>query len=161
MVPTSEIMARCEPTGINIFTYNVDKSKLSVESSPWIESASFTRRLPGTILVRVTERTPVIFVPCGDEMWLADKHGRILGKDTVDYPNLIALTGVEESQIIPGQFLDRPKYAWGLTIFLNLGPKTLEMLSEIQMQEGNCNLILNNGCLVLWVRKGLMQEVLH
>jgi cell division protein FtsQ len=51
--------------GTNVAHLNTDDVAARLETSPWIESASVTRDLPSTIIVRVQERAPVAAVEGG------------------------------------------------------------------------------------------------
>ncbi len=46
---------------------------------PWVERASVTRSWPGTITVRLVERTPVATMGTGSAAVLVDEEGRVLG----------------------------------------------------------------------------------
>lgn len=51
-----------------------------VESLPWVEHASVQRKLPGRVRIRVTERTPAVWVRrAADRVTLVDPTGRVLG----------------------------------------------------------------------------------
>jgi cell division protein FtsQ len=52
-----------------------------VQAHPQIERAVVTRRLPGTIVVEITERRPVALVPSPDGLRAVDDHGRRLPLD--------------------------------------------------------------------------------
>ncbi len=148
VIDTEEILARCGQTHPNIFAFNVDKANELIEGHPWIGKAACKRRLPDTILICVTERFPVAFAPIEGVMWLIDSEGRILGEDLGVGDGLIGLTGIE-GQAIPGQFI-QDKYRWGLRVLSILGPLSRQKLIEINVQEGDCTLILDDGCVVLF-----------
>lgn len=148
VTPREEIIARCSQPSRNIFAFDVDKAARLIEASPWIERAVCKRKLPRTIVITVTERKPVAFAPIGGTLWLIDGQGRILGKDDGSYKGLIALTGVE-GQATPGQFLDDSKYGWGLRVMSILGPLARKKATEVHVQDGECVLILDDGCKVL------------
>ena len=65
-----------------------------VESHPQVEHASVVRRLPGTLVVTVTERRPVALTPTANGLRALDAHGRTLPLDPtrtpVDAPIVIA-----------------------------------------------------------------------
>ena len=65
-----------------------------VQSHPQVEHASISRRLPGTLVVTVTERRPVALTPTKDGLRALDEHGRTLPLDPtvtpVDAPVVIA-----------------------------------------------------------------------
>ncbi len=147
-VETEEVLARCALTHPNIFAFDVDKAQKLVESHPWIKSASLKRKLPDKILVSVTERVPVAFAPMGDVMWLLDEEGRVLGQDCGDWPTLAGLSGIE-GDLSPGAFIG-DEYMVGLRVLGGLGPLSKRRLAEINVQGGDCTLILDDGCVVLF-----------
>jgi cell division protein FtsQ len=148
IVPEGEIVARCGQNAANIFAFDVDKASELVESSPWIENARCQRKLPDTVIVTVTERTPVAFAPVGESNYLVDKHGRVLDEDDGSRDGLVALTGVL-GPVSPGYFLDDAAYGWGLRVLLALGDISRPKVTEINVQGSDCTLILDDGCKVL------------
>jgi len=148
VVPEEEIVARCGQNAANIFAFDLDKASALIESSPWIERAWCRRKLPDTILITVTERVPVAFVPTGEASYLVDKQGRVLGEDDGSREGLVALTGPMDP-VSPGYFLDDATYGWGLRVLSMLGELARSKVTEINVQGGACTLILDDGCRVL------------
>jgi len=146
-VSKEEIISRMGQKGSNIFAFDLDKARKSIEASPWVEKALCERKLPGTIVVRVQERKPLAFVPVHDKIFLIDASGRILGEDDGSSPSLRAFTGVNE-EVIPGQFLDSQKYGWGLRVLSSLEGISREKVNEVNVQDGDCTLILDDSCKV-------------
>jgi cell division protein FtsQ len=61
------IAAECGlTTGANIFAADLDLARSKLLADPWIADAVLTRRLPGTVLVRVTERKAAALVAVGE-----------------------------------------------------------------------------------------------
>jgi cell division protein FtsQ len=147
-VSRDEILARCGQDSPSIFAFDTDKAEALIELSPWIETAEVWRELPYTVAIRVTERTPVAFMPVGDDLWLVDAEARVLGIDDGTWTGLVALTGPEVT-LTPGQFLDGETYGWGLKALSFIGPIARERLTEISIQAGEASLILDDGCRVL------------
>ena len=65
-----------------------------VQAHPQVEFATVRRRLPGTLVVTVTERRPVALAPTSNGLRALDEHGRMLPLDPtrtpVDAPIVIA-----------------------------------------------------------------------
>lgn len=58
---------------------DLDAVEARVEALPWVAEATVTRRWPGTVEVRVGERTPVAVVGGGADVVVVDRDGTILG----------------------------------------------------------------------------------
>lgn len=147
-VMRDEIVARCAQDSLSIFAFDTGKAEELIEFSPWIATAEVRRKLPDKVIISVTERTPVAFMPAGDTLWLIDAEARVLGEDDGTWTGLVAITGPEVTAT-PGQFLDKHTYGLGLRALETLGPVAAERLTEISVQGGEVSLILDDGCRVL------------
>jgi cell division protein FtsQ len=80
--------------GANVFALDLDAARARLLADPWIAGAALARRLPGTILVQVTERKPAALVSLGD-MYLATAEGepfkRLEPGDPIDLPLVTGL----------------------------------------------------------------------
>jgi cell division protein FtsQ len=80
--------------GANVFALDLDAARARLLADPWIADATLARRLPGTILVQVTERKPAAIVALG-ETFLATPEGepfkRLEPGDPVDLPLVTGL----------------------------------------------------------------------
>lgn len=160
-VTRDDIVARCSQLEHNLFAFDVDKAKMLIEASPWVQSASISRRLPDTIVISIVERVPVAFVPMENGTYLVDMEGRILAEDDGKRHGLVALTGVV-GQASPGQFLDDTTYGWAFRVLAALGQISRTKLAEIHIQDGECTLILDDECAVLLGKEapGVSQKTL-
>jgi cell division protein FtsQ len=81
--------------GVNVFCVDLDSARAALLADAWIADATLSRRLPGTILVRVAERRPAALVALGDTL-LATADGepfkRFEAGDPVDLPLITGLT---------------------------------------------------------------------
>lgn len=146
-VSKDEVLARCGQASSSIFAFSSEKAARLIESSPWIAGASVRRKLPDTVIIKVTERVPVAFMPSGSDLWLVDAEGRVLAKDDGSWKGLVAITG-PAGNLTPGQFLDKGTYGWGLKVLSALGPICRGKLTEISVQADEISLILDDGCKV-------------
>ncbi len=75
--------------GSNVFAADLDAARARLLADPWIAEATLARRLPGTVLVQVTERRPAALVALGD-LWIASADGEPFKKlepgDPIDLP---------------------------------------------------------------------------
>lgn len=145
-VSSEEIISRIGQKGVNIFAFDLDKAQKAIEASPFIEEAVCKRKFPNKIIVTVKERTPIAFVPVNEKSFLIDGEGRVLGEDDGSFPSLIGFTGVSGT-LTPGQFLDQSMYGWGLEVLSHLGASGIKA-TEVNVQDGDCTLILEDGCRV-------------
>jgi cell division protein FtsQ len=80
--------------GTNVFVLDLDAARAGLLRDPWISEAVLARRLPGTILVQVTERKPAAVVAMG-ETYLANGDGEPFKKlepdDPIDLPLVTGL----------------------------------------------------------------------
>jgi cell division protein FtsQ len=82
--------------GSNIFSADLDSARRAILSDPWIAEAVLSRRLPGTISVRVSERAPAALVAMGD-VFLVGADGKPFKTldvgDPVDLPLITGIRG--------------------------------------------------------------------
>jgi cell division protein FtsQ len=81
--------------GVNVFTLDLDTARARLLADPWISEATLARRLPGTLLVSVTERKAAALVALGDT-YLASADGEpfkvIEPGDPIDLPIVTGVT---------------------------------------------------------------------
>jgi cell division protein FtsQ len=80
--------------GSNVFAADLDVARAKILADPWIADVTLARRLPATVLVRVTERKPAALVALGDT-FLASPDGEPFKKlepgDPIDLPLVTGL----------------------------------------------------------------------
>jgi cell division protein FtsQ len=78
-----------------------------IEALPWVDEATVTRRWPGTVEVRVTERTATAAVRVTDTRWAqVDETGRVLAVREAPAAGMPAVRGVA-GRIVEGEPLPR------------------------------------------------------
>lgn len=86
--------------GKNVFALDLKQAGALITQDPWIERATVTRRLPGTISINVVEREAAALVSIGGELYLATRDGDLFKKigqeDPVDLP---IITGISTAQV--------------------------------------------------------------
>ncbi|MGH7270254.1 MAG: cell division protein FtsQ/DivIB [Polyangiaceae bacterium] len=86
--------------GSNVFAADLDEARAKLLTDPWIADAALCRRLPGTILVRITERKAAALVVLGDT-FLATPEGEPFKKvDSDDPVDLPLVTGVTVDDLL-------------------------------------------------------------
>jgi cell division protein FtsQ len=85
--------------GQNVFTVDLERVRARLLNDPWISEATLGRRLPGTILVQVTEREAGAIVAL-DGSYLASRDGEIFKHLEVGDPtDLPIITGITSDQV--------------------------------------------------------------
>jgi cell division protein FtsQ len=78
-LPTAEAAALLEGlTGENLLSVDLDRWRERMLASSWVADAELRRRLPDTVVVRVTEREPVGIARLGMELFLVDASGGVI-----------------------------------------------------------------------------------
>jgi cell division protein FtsQ len=81
--------------GENVFSLDLDRARGRLLADPWIREATLSRRLPGTVMVQVTERDAAAIVALGDS-YLASRDGDVFKRlepgDPTDLPAVTGLT---------------------------------------------------------------------
>ena len=77
-----------------ILGLDLNAIRTRVQQVGWVESASVVRMLPGTIIVRVVERTPVAVWQVNGRMQVIDGKGRVITEaDPGRFPQLPLVVG--------------------------------------------------------------------
>ena len=85
--------------GANVFSVDLDTARQKLLADPWISDATLGRRLPGTILIQVTEREAGALVALGDT-YLASRSGELFKKlDPRDPVDLPIITGMKPDAV--------------------------------------------------------------
>lgn len=74
-----------------------------VQALPWVATATVSRAWPGTVRVRITERSAVAVIEVADRGWaLVDGDGRVLDLRDAPPPDLPDIQGVDPGPTAPG-----------------------------------------------------------
>jgi cell division protein FtsQ len=81
--------------GVNVFTVDLDRARARLLADPWISEATLARRLPGTILLQVTEREVGALVVLR-QTYLVSRDGIIFKRFELGDPtDLPVVTGLD------------------------------------------------------------------
>ena len=124
--------------GINILTLDLSDVKEQLLRSTWIKNVDITRVLPATLILHITERTPV-GIAVLDELYLIAEDGTILDQVTPHYDvedlflvrGLTGLSGV--SQLNP----EKVQLAGSLAARLMMDSRLASLVSELDVRQGN------------------------
>jgi cell division protein FtsQ len=70
--------------GDPLLAFSPAEARARLETIAWVERAHVERRLPGTILVRLTERTPFAIWQHNGRFSIIDRAGRVVTSETLD-----------------------------------------------------------------------------
>jgi cell division septal protein FtsQ len=74
--------------GRAILRLNFDIYRRRLLDSPWVKDVRFSRRLPGTIVVEIVERTPMVIARLGTQLYLVDAEGVVTDEYGPQYADL-------------------------------------------------------------------------
>ncbi len=126
--------------GDPILFFSPQAARARLEDLPWVESAEVERRLPDTVLVRVTERRPFAIWQKDGRFSVIDREGRVVATDRLDAFGplpLVVGAGAE-------------KHAAALHDLLREAPEVLvRTQAMVRVGERRWNLHMQNGADVL------------
>lgn len=127
--------------GDPVLTFSLAGARARVESIQWVQSASVQRRLPDTIVVRLTERRPFAVWQHDGRFVLIDRAGNVVtDSEVAAFANQLPLV------VGPGA----PVAAAALLDALAAQPSLQQrMIAAVRVGERRWNLRLNNGTDVL------------
>ncbi|MGG5821539.1 cell division protein FtsQ/DivIB [Falsiroseomonas sp. HW251] len=70
--------------GDPIISFSPTEARARLQTIAWVESAHVERRLPGTILVRLTERAPFAIWQNAGRFSIIDREGKVVTSETLD-----------------------------------------------------------------------------
>ncbi|HUW64512.1 MAG TPA: FtsQ-type POTRA domain-containing protein [Spirochaetia bacterium] len=133
--------------GENIFQVNLGEAQKKIALLPLVKTADLRRILPSTVLIEVTERTPVALLDEGSTFGEVDEDGYYLQQGAVNTGGLPVLTGIQASLPAPGQKVNAQALPAVLHFVSGLPPDLLPKLSEVHVQ--------SNGQLILTTLYGI------
>lgn len=126
--------------GDPILGFSPTDARARLESIAWVESAHVERRLPGTILVRLTERTPFAIWQHQGRFSIIDRDGRVVTSDTLDAFGPLPLVVGAGAETQGAALYD---------LLLAHRPVLERTLAMVRVGERRWNLRLHNGVDVL------------
>ena len=139
------VAALAVPLGTPIMRFSPAEAETRVEQLPFVETASVSRRLPGTVVVAVTERKPYAVWQDGGRFVLIDRTGKVVedqglnGKDAEAFARLPLVVGH-----------GAPAGAGALIDTLESVPAVrAHVVAMVRVGDRRWNLDLKNGCQVL------------
>lgn len=87
--------------GENLLLLSTDDLERRLRALPWVKRARVSRRLPGTVAVRVVERRAAMVVAVGNERWTIDAAGVVLQRGSARR-RLPVVAGIAARRLRPG-----------------------------------------------------------
>jgi cell division protein FtsQ len=138
--------------GVNVFSVDLDGAHARLLSDPWISGAALTRRLPGTLLVQVTERELGAVVVLR-ETYLASREGEIFKRFELGDPtDLPVVTGLDPDSVAEDREGAQAtiRRALDLAAEYERSPLPARLLEEIHVTaDGGFTLVLGKEGLLL------------
>jgi cell division septal protein FtsQ len=126
-----------------------------VERLPWVRDAEVSTRLPGTVEIRVRERTPIAWADAAGAVAVLDRDGRVLTVGTPAPPGVAEVAGVGPVGP-PGSSVGDPSWFRALGRF----PLALRLLAErVEMRGPDAVVVLRGTGAAASIRLGPLVEV--
>lgn len=117
--------------------FKMDKDEISqrITAYPFIKEAELKRKLPGTLVINVTEREPLGFIVTANGYVQFDQEGMVLAvTGSMGKYNLPIITGVNIAEIpSPGSLLDEASFNNALSIIKTCDKQLLNNIAEINI----------------------------
>jgi len=108
--------------GVNLFRLSTGPLVAALEALPTVETASVGVQLPGTLVVQLREKTPVLVWRVGARRYLANDEGELFGRLGDDPPATAADLAVID---------DRRAASAGLSIGTRLDPQDIDAATRL------------------------------
>jgi len=132
------------PDGISLLSVDADEVAKRVAELAEVELVTVSRDWPQTIVIDITERTPHLAVPTGDEYILVDRSG-VAFRTVDDPPEGTVQVTLED----PGRH--DPATAAVLTVLLALTPQLEGALVEVDAEAATrITLLLSDDRTIFW-----------
>jgi cell division protein FtsQ len=126
--------------GDPVLSFSLAEARARIETLPWIESAAVERRLPGTILVALTERHPYAVWQNQGKFALIDRTGQVLADHDVgqfqSLPLVVGTGAAEHAAELLDALLQHPALS-------------AHMVAAVRIGDRRWNLHMQNGIDVL------------
>jgi cell division protein FtsQ len=133
--------------GKNVFTIDLEAARRKLIADPWIDRAVVDRKLPGTLMIQVTEREPLALVALSGEIYLSGRGGEVFKRfeegDPIDLPLITGLGGTGELMRDREGLMASVRRAQELAAdYQRLGPRSLGLQEVHATTEGTFELLV-------------------
>ncbi len=152
--------------GQNVFALDLATAEARLRADPWVERATLSRRLPGSVRIEVVEREAAALVALGDALYLATADGEVFKRLEAGDPfDLPVVTGVAAASLARDREGAAATVKRALLLAGDWGrsPASRHMrLEEVHVDdEGAMSLVVGHEALVLRLGKGPYRRVLE
>lgn len=136
LIPENEILKLASGVqGQNILLFNQEELNHKISLHPLVQKVQFQRKMPQTLIVQVTERTPAALVVVPKGVIEVDLDGTFLQRfeswPKTDHP---VITGINLADTVgPGQNLDNPLLTAALSLLGQAPQELVGQLGEIHV----------------------------
>jgi len=121
--------------GQNLLLFDRKAFQYKISLHPLVRSVQFQRKLPQTLVIQVTERTPAALVVVTKGVLEVDSEGTFLRRleswPKKDYP---VISGIELSETVgPGQNLENPLLTAALRMLGQAPPELVAQIGELHV----------------------------
>ena len=126
--------------GDPIIGFSLEQARMRIEKLPWVAHATVERRLPGTIVVALTERRPFAVWQNQGKYVLIDREGQPVTDEAVarfrDLPLIVGAGAPEAARVLLDALTDRPEIQ-------------NRVVASMRISERRWNLRMKNGTDIL------------
>lgn len=125
----------------SVFFISASSAEIAVKSAlPYVDTVKVTRKLPGAVVISVTESTPAAYVTSGGKNYIVDAKGRVL-EETSSTPSAAELRGVTPVSPEPGKALSLGE---GESVRLTSAVDLMEFLEEDGLLDKTTSIDMTN-----------------
>lgn len=153
LIPENEILKLANGVqGQNLLLFNQTELSYKISLHPLVQSVQFQRKLPHTLVIKVSERTPVALVVVSKGVVEVDAQGTFLRRleswPNTDHP---VITGINLPDTAgPGQNLSNPSLTAALRLLGQAPPGLLAQIGELHVDPSQqMTLFLTSGVEVI------------
>lgn len=149
------------PPHARVLEVDLQGAAAAVMRNPWIKTARVSRRLPATLLIRVSEREPRAVV-VADRLYLVSEDGLILQEASPEEMSGLPMLRVgTDHPIGTGERIDPARVEQGVRLWQRFHQGTFGpgvQAKEIQLEgDGSCTVLLGPGLPYLRFREDGLQ----
>lgn len=151
--------------GDNLFALDLEQAERTLTEDPWVSSVKFSRKLPNTLKMVVTELRAAAVAAISGSLYLVTKQGQpikaISAGDHTDFP---VVTGITTEQLAADRERAIERIAQGLDILRRYSRLSLAKsysAQEVHLgPDGNVDLVIGAGGITLRLGKGPFRQKL-